>query len=277
MKNKESKNKNTEYKILALDIDGTLTNSQKKVTKKVKASINNLYKRNIPVLLVSGRPTEGILPVAEEINLIENGGYILSFNGGKIIKADTGEVVYSKSIPNELIKDICEFAKKNNLEILTYKDGKIITTNPKDKYVEIEARINRLETIKIEDMEASAPDSPDKFLMVGEPEILEKKVVEMQEKFKGKLNIFRSEPYFMEIVPTGIDKAQSLKVLLNSLSLTRKQLVACGDGRNDVTMIDYAGMGVAMENACDEVKSVANFVTASNDDEGVCLAIDKFF
>lgn len=277
MENKVTKNKNTEYKILALDIDGTLTNSQKRVTKRVKVSLNNLYKRNIPVLLVSGRPTEGIMPVAKEINLIENGGYILSFNGGKIIKADTGEVVYSKSIPKEFIKDICEFAKENNLEILTYKDGKIITTNPEDKYVEIEARINRLEAIKTEDMVAAAPESPDKFLMVGEPEILEKKVVEMQNKFKGKLNIFRSEPYFMEIVPLGIDKAQALKLLLDYLSLTRKQLVACGDGRNDVTMIDYAGMGVAMENACEEVKNVADFVTASNDDEGVCMAIDKFF
>lgn len=265
------------YKILALDIDGTLTNTKKEVTGRVKSAIKKLYDKNIPVLLVSGRPTEGILPVAEEIKLIENNGYILSFNGGKIIRAGDNKVIYSKAIDNDLVGDICDFAEKNKLAILTYKDGKIITTDENDEYVKIEARINRLSTIKVEDMKKEAPKNPDKFLIVGKPEILEKKVIEMAEKFKGRLNIFRSEPYFMEIVPLGIDKAQSLEVLLNSLSLTREQLVACGDGRNDVTMIAYAGMGVAMENACEEVKAVADFVTASNDEEGVAVAIEKFF
>ncbi|MBQ1192659.1 MAG: HAD family phosphatase [Lachnospiraceae bacterium] len=265
------------YKILALDIDGTLTNSKKEVTDEVKEKINGLYQKNIPVLLVSGRPTEGILPIADEIKLRENNGYILAFNGGKIIKADTGEVIYSKSIPNEPIHDICQFAKDNNLAILTYKDGKIITNNPEDEYVRIEARINKLEAVRVGDMEGEAPQSPDKFLIVGNPKILENKVEEMAELFKGKLNIFRSEPYFIEIVPMGIDKAESLEILLNKLSLKREELIACGDGRNDITMIDYAGMGVAMENACDEAKSVANFITKSNDENGVAAAIDKFF
>jgi Cof subfamily protein (haloacid dehalogenase superfamily) len=265
------------YKILALDIDGTLTTSQKEVTDRVKEAIDSLYKRKIPVLLVSGRPTEGIYPIADKIDLMNNNGYILAFNGGKIIDVQTKKVIYSKAIDNSLINDICDFASENHLAILTYRDGNIITTDTEDEYVKIEARINKLPAIKVEDMKKEAPSNPDKFLIVGDPAILEHKVVEMAEKFKGKLNIFRSEPYFIEIVPMGIDKAQSLEVLLKSLSLTKEELVACGDGRNDVTMIDYAGMGVAMENACDEVKAVANYITASNDEDGVAAAIDKFF
>ena len=265
------------YRILALDIDGTLTNSDKDVTDRVKKAIHSLYERKIPVLLVSGRPTEGIYPIAEKIDLMENDGYILAFNGGKIINAKSKEVIYSKAIDNSLTGPICDFASENNLTILTYKDGKIITTNPEDEYVKIDARINKLSSVKVDDMKKEAPSNPDKFLIVGDPFILEKKVVEMACKFEGRLNIFRSEPYFMEVVPLGIDKAQSLEVLLKSLSLTKEQLVACGDGRNDVTMIDYAGMGVAMENACDEVKAVADFITASNDDDGVAVAIERFF
>lgn len=265
------------YKILALDIDGTLTNSKKEVTDKVKKAIGGLYEKNVPVLLVSGRPTEGIFPIAKEIDLMENSGYILAFNGGKIINAKTKEVIYSKAIDDSLVGEICDFATVNKLTILTYRDGKIITTNPDDQYSNTEARINKMETVKVLDMKREAPSNPDKFLIVGDPAILENKVVEMAKQFEGRLNIFRSEPYFIEIVPLGIDKAKSLEVLLQSLSLTKEELVACGDGRNDITMIDYAGMGVAMENACDEVKSVSNFVTLSNDEDGVAVAIEKFF
>ena len=138
------------YKILALDIDGTLTNSAKEVTPKVKEALYRLYEKNIPVLLVSGRPTEGILPIAKEIDLEENGGYILAFNGGKIINAKTKEVIYQKSVPYEYVKEICDFAVENDLAVLTYKDGDIITNKPMDEYVQIEARINRLKAVEVE-------------------------------------------------------------------------------------------------------------------------------
>ena len=265
------------YKILALDIDGTLTNSKKEVTDRTKAALSSLYERNIPVLLVSGRPTEGIFPVAKEINLEENNGYILAFNGGKILNASTGEIIYQKSVPYEYVKEICDFAVENDLAVLTYKDGDIISNKPDDEYVQIEARINKLKAVKVDDVAAVAPENPDKFLIVGPPDIIAEKLPIMQEKFAGRLNIFCSEPFFMEIVPLGIDKAQSLDLLLSKLSLQSSELVACGDGGNDVTMIKYAGMGVAMANACKAVLDAADYVTLSNDEDGVAVAIEKFF
>lgn len=265
------------YKILALDIDGTLTNTKKEITPKVKEQIDRLHAENIPVLLVSGRPTEGIIPIAKEIDLFENEGYILAFNGGKIIDCKTNEIVYNKYIPSELVADICNFAFDAGLTVLTYKDGKIITNNAEDEYLAIEARINKMEAVKVDDIISEAPEHCDKFLIVGDEKICEKKVEEMAKLFEDKLNIFRSEPFFIEVVPKGIDKAESLEVLLLKLGMTRDDLVACGDGRNDVTMINYAGMGVAMENACDDVKNVSNFITTSNDEDGVALAIEKFF
>jgi hydroxymethylpyrimidine pyrophosphatase-like HAD family hydrolase len=91
------------------------------------------------------------------------------------------------------------------------------------------------------------------------------------------LNIFQSEPFFIEVVPLHIDKAKSLDYLLTTLKLTKEQLIACGDGGNDVTMIDYAGLGVAMKNACEEVKEVADYETDSCDQDGVAKVIEKFF
>ena len=126
-------------------------------------------------------------------------------------------------------------------------------------------------------MEEEVDFEPDKFLFVGEPLYIESILPDMQRRFAGKLNIFRSEPYFMEIVPLGIDKARSLDRLLDKLGMTSENLVACGDGFNDISMVNFAGMGVAMANACAETKAVANYIAPSNDEDGVADAIKKFF
>ncbi|MEG0369147.1 MAG: HAD-IIB family hydrolase, partial [Hungatella sp.] len=89
-------------------------------------------------------------------------------------------------------------------------------------------------------------------------------------------SVYRSEPYFLEILPKGIDKAQSLARLLNILGLNQEQMIACGDGYNDLSMIQYAGLGVAMENAVFSVRTVADYVTLSNDADGVALVVEKF-
>ena len=89
-------------------------------------------------------------------------------------------------------------------------------------------------------------------------------------------SVYRSEPFFLEIMPKGIDKAKSLERLLDSLGMGREQMIACGDGYNDLTMIRYAGLGVAMENAVLPVKNAADYVTASNDEDGVALVAERF-
>lgn len=268
------------YKILALDIDGTLLNSKKEITPVVEKAITSLQDRGIPVLIVSGRPAQGIRHVAEAIHFKERGGYILSFNGGKIIDCRTGETVYSKPIDSLYYKEIIEYANTLNASILTYDGDDIITEKPDNKYVDIESKVVRMPVRKVDNLyEAISKDNVvvDKFLIAGEPEYIMSKVSAMAEHFKGRLNVFMSEPFFIEVVPLGIDKAASLEVLLSRLGMTRAELVACGDGRNDVTMIGYAGMGVAMGNACEEVKVVSDYITASCDEDGVAVAIEKFF
>ena len=100
---------------------------------------------------------------------------------------------------------------------------------------------------------------------------------ELSLRLQGIINVFRSEPFFLELVPNGIDKAQSLRALLAHLGETTEQMVCIGDGYNDLSMIELAGMGVAMANAQEPVRKAANYVTLSNDEDGVAAAVEHLF
>ncbi len=115
-----------------------------------------------------------------------------------------------------------------------------------------------------------------KLLIPGEPSVLEQAMEVLKRHFHSLLNIYRSEPFFLEIMPQKIDKAHSLQKLLNSIGLTADSMICCGDGYNDVSMIEYAGLGVAMENAQSIVKQRADFITRSNDEDGILHVINEF-
>lgn len=266
------------YKALALDIDGTLLNRKKEVTDEVLEKIHILQQRGIPVMIASGRPEQGIRHVAKAIDMDIYGGYVLSFNGGKITDFKTGEVVYNTTIPLELHEEIIESAHEiSNATILTYQDTEILVEDPENEYAMLESKIVKMPLTHVANLSGRVDFPVNKFLVTGDPDVLKKEVVRLADKFAGRLGVFQSEPFFIEIVPLGIDKARSLDWLLHKLGIKQEELVACGDGGNDVTMIEYAGIGVAMENACEEVKRVANDVTASCDTHGVARVIEKYF
>lgn len=266
-----------DYKLIALDVDGTLLNSKKILTEKVFKAVRNLQERNIPVVIATGRPEKGISHIAKELEMEMYGGYVLSYNGGRILDCKNKELIYSSTIPQEYYEEVYEFSKDLNCRLLTYEGDYIITEEPDDEYVAIESNVVKMAVKKVENLLERLTYPVDKFLLVGEPSYMGSVVDKVKEKFKGKLNVFQSEPFFIEIVPDKIDKANSLGMLLEKWGMTREHLVACGDGRNDVTMIDFAGMGVAMKNACEEVLSVADYVADSNDEDGVAKVIEKFF
>ena len=129
-------------KALVLDIDGTLTNSAKEISPATKKAIQDLMKRGQKVILASGRPTPGMRRYEEELELDKYGGYLLSFNGARIVECRSGEIVYQKILPLTLLPGLYGFAKKNSCGLITYLGNEVISAFPVDKYVEIEARIN---------------------------------------------------------------------------------------------------------------------------------------
>lgn len=263
-------------KILVLDIDGTLTTSSKEISPETKRGLLMIQERGHIVMLASGRPTPGMLRYAEELELAKYGGYLLSFNGARIINCKTGEIVYQRTMPLDMIPALFDYAKTHDCGIISYEGDEVIAGNGIDEYIELEARINGMPVREVEDFANYITFDVNKCLMTAPPEKAEVYVKKLQEKFGDILSIYRSEPFFIEIMPQNVDKAASLDRMLESVGLTKDDAICCGDGYNDITMISYAGVGVAMANARDEVKAVADYVTKSNDEDGLVDVIDKF-
>lgn len=268
--------KTKDTKILVLDIDGTLTNSQKEITPQTKAGILNIMERGHKVILASGRPTPGMRRYAQELELEKYGGYLLSFNGGRIIECRTGDIVYQKTLPANVIPGLYKFAVKNNIGIVTYLGDHIIVGTRMDEYIELESRINGMPCREVKNFAEYKEYSLNKCLMTAPPERAAVYEKQLQEMYGDVLSIYRSEPFFIEIMPKNIDKAKSLDRMLETVGLTRENTICCGDGFNDMTMIKYAGVGVAMANAQEEVKQSADFITDSNDEDGIVKVIDTF-
>lgn len=253
-----------DYKIIVLDLDGTLTNRDKIITPRTRDALMEAQKAGNIVVLASGRPTPGVEPLARKLEMDRFGSYILSYNGGMITNCKTGETVFSSLLPLEANGKIIGLAKEHRVDILTYEGEEVITNNRECPYAISESNINHLPLRQVDDMEAYVDFQVPKFIMLDDGDYL----VTVEPKVKAAMgrdfSVYRSEEYFLEIMPKGIDKAQSLARLLDILGLKKEQMIACGDGYNDLTMIKYAGLGVAMENAVLPVRNAADYITASN-------------
>ena len=268
------------YKIIVLDLDGTLTNSNKEITPKTKKGLMDIQKKGYKVVLASGRPTPGVVGLAKELELEKYNGYILSYNGARIIDCNTGNVIYQKTVPNEVIPDLYETAKKHDVRVISYDidydSGEIVSGNGIDKYIELESSINNLPIKEVDNFGEYITFPVNKCLMSGDHEKLVKAMEDLQKKYKSYLSIYFSEPFFLEIMPQNVDKAQSLLMLLSQIGISSNEMICCGDGFNDISMIEIAGLGVAMENAQELVKDAADYVTLSNDNDGILHVINKF-
>jgi len=262
--------------MIVLDLDGTLTNDKKKITPKTKTALMRAQSLGIRVVLASGRPTYGITKLADELEIEKHGGFILAFNGGKITDYESGKVVFEQKLDEKLVPTLYHAAMKAGMQILTYQGEGIAATEKDNKYVQEEAFINKMPVTLYDDFLNQIDYPINKCLIVGDPTPLHELELELAQQMEGKMNIYRSAAFFLECVPLGIDKAQSLNRLIGSLGITRDEIIACGDGYNDKSMIEFAGLGVAMANASREVQDSADYITYSNEEDGVAHVVEKF-
>ncbi len=263
-------------RLIALDLDGTLTNDKKQITEYTKKTLHEAAGKGIKIALASGRPTLGILPVAEELGLRQTGGYIIAYNGGHILDIGNGEDIFRAAFPKEFIRQAADYAAKNHVPILSYDEKYILTEGPVDEYVMHEVINTGAQVKLVPDLPAYLRFPIVKMLICGNPDVLAAMESGMADHFRGSLDIYRAEPWFLEVMPRGINKAQGLKMLADHLGFTREDIMACGDANNDIPMLQQAKYSIAMANAVEGVKREAAFITRSNNEDGVAYAIRRF-
>ncbi|MGL4336679.1 MAG: Cof-type HAD-IIB family hydrolase [Turicibacter sp.] len=263
------------YKMIVLDLDGTLFSSQNQILSQTKDALLTFQKNGGVVVLASGRATHGMKKAAIELELDKYGGYLLSYNGGQIISFESMEVLFENTLTSEICHELHDMANEFEVGVTVYKDHLILTTKA-DEYITKDAEVTEMTLSCLEDFKGSVNFNPVKCMYVGHPKQISLAEVKMKEKIGDELSITLSMPHYLEFMAKDISKAYSLEKLLDHLGLCKSQLIACGDGYNDLEMIEFAGLGVAMENAVAEVKLKADYITASNDDNGIAKVIEKY-
>lgn len=264
------------YKLLVLDVDGTLVNDAKEISKRTQTALIKAQQTGVRIVLASGRPTYGLLPMAKTLELGNYGGFILSYNGCQIIDARNGEILFERRINPEMLPYIEKKARKNNFALLTYHDDTLITNMPSNRHVQDEARLNNLKIIEETEFSTAIDFAPCKCMLVSDDEeALIGLEAHWKKRLDGVLEVFRSESFFLEVLPCRVDKANTLGVLMEHVGVTRDEVMAIGDGTADVAMIQLAGMGIAMGHSPASVKICADYVTDTKENDGAAQAVEK--
>lgn len=263
-------------KLIALDLDGTLTDDKKQISDYTAEILHKAAEQGAAIALASGRPMLGILPVAKRLGLDKIGGYILAYNGGHILDCKTGKDIFHVTFPSEYIQEAADFAAAHKVPIVSYDNTYIITEGPVDAYVEHESYNNNAPVKVVENLPAFLNFPIVKMVICGNPDVLAPVEAEMAEQFRGRLDIYRAEPVFLEVMPKGINKASGLQRLMEHLGITSQELMACGDANNDIPMLKQAKLSVAVGNASAPVKEVCAFISKTNNEDGVAYAVKKF-
>lgn len=264
------------YKMLVLDIDDTLLTSQHEISEKTYKRLIEFQAAGNHLVLASGRPTASMFQTAELLKLDQYNSYMISFNGAVVTGLANRNELFSQRMNVEEQKAVVQYIRENDLVIVGYtKDG--IKVDGKNDYSHIEGELTGL-PVDYDYEHFNTLNTPQLKLMgVGEPAIVKRLENELARSFGEETNAVTSKPYFLEFMHRLSSKGSSLLRLCEHVGIDISQVIACGDGNNDLTMIQTAGLGVAMANATDTLKNAADYITASNDEDGIVQVIDKFF
>ena len=264
------------YKLIAIDMDGTLLKNDKSVSDRTKKAIKEDKEKGVNVVIATGRPIDGVTRYLEELDMLGENDYVLSYNGGLVLKAKSREVISKTVLSGSDLHYLHKLSKDLGVNIHAFSEVHGLITPKNSKYTEVEANINGI-NIGINDYSEIEDDhSIVKVMMIDEPEVLQKAVDNLPKEVYEKYTVVRSTPYFLEFLNKAVNKGTGVELLAKHLGVKQEEVMTFGDAENDLDMIVYAGMGVAMANGFEEVKEAANYITDSNEEDGVAKAIEKF-
>ena len=265
-------------KLLAIDMDGTLLSDKKHIAEEQKRAIKEAINAGVHVVLCTGRPLIGVLPFYEELALEDRKGYAIVNNGCAIHNTEDWSIVDCEMLPKEELEYLYSFSEEfEEVNFTLFDDDSYLCIGKPNKYTEKDGAFvfTKVKEVSMEEI-LNGEYKIYKTMYVGEPSQIE----EIQNKYGKKLcekyNGIRSQVSIYETMPYNADKSLAVKRLAERLGIDREEVMAMGDGNNDVEMLKYAGVSVAMGNSTEDALKAAKFVTDTNENDGVAKAIDKY-
>ncbi len=264
---------NPPIRLVALDLDGTLLRSDKTISERTLQTIQTARDQGVVVAIATGRMYSTARAYGRILGLGDMP--MVLYAGGLIQTVESGKKLYEKAISVEDAKDVLAIAKEKGWQMQTYIDD-VLRVAVSDHWVqEYEKKTGANAVICGDDV--YQPQGPcNKILSRGTHEELLQRKAYIDRQLPGKLQVLFSEDTFLEIMPIGVNKGTGLQRLADLFGVSIEETMAVGDSQNDIDMLKAAGLSVTMENAHDEIKKIAGYVTASNDEDGVAQAIEKF-
>lgn len=258
--------------MLVLDMDDTLLTDDHTISNENKEMLFKAKELGVHIVLASGRPTPAMTAYAKELQL--DNSFMISYNGAVITDLKEDKVIFEQTLTQEQIHELYDYSLKSNTHIITYIDGKIVSETDSE-YIEIERNITGLLHNKVVSFKEEVQSSAVKCILLEEPTYL-KEVEKDLKATMPHLSVSMSKPFFLEVAQNGIDKGASIKFLAEKLNILQSEIIAVGNAGNDLTMIQYAGLGVWVDNVDTELRDKGDVVVASNNNHGVAEVVRRF-
>ena len=262
-------------KAIFLDLDGTLNNDQKVITPKTKSALMAAQQKGIRIVLASARPAPGLYKERDALALQKYGGILMSYNGGRIVDAATGRVLFETAMNMEAARGVLRFLEGLPVTPILDDGKEFFVTDPEGYKVAYECQNNRMQCQRVENLADFLCFSPIKLLMSVEPTRLPQVQRTVSAMLPAELTVVQTAPFYLEVIPAAISKGQGLLDTCRALGIEPENTVAFGDAANDIPMLEAAGVGVAMGNGAEAVKAAADSVTASNNEDGIARWLEQ--
>lgn len=260
------------YQLLALDLDGTLIGPDLEVRPRDREAIQRAQEAGTRVAIATGRDFSAAQKYAQELDLTTP---VICYQGGLVKDPESGEVLHETTMSRELYAEAARLAREQNLALQVYVGERVYLTELYrgrafyDRWFGMPFR-------KVDDLVAAVDQPPVKFLITADEADADEIEQAWKAHFDGRLEIVRSHPLFVEGTSPEVSKGAALAHLAEHLGIPREAVIAMGDNDNDRSMIQWAGLGVAMGTAPDDIKAEADYVAPPQSEDGIAHVIERF-
>lgn len=261
-------------KLIALDMDGTLLNTEKQISERNCRAIQSAKDAGIKVVLASGRPRNGLQKYLEQLGLTSNDDFVVSYNGSLVERVASNTVLHQTSLKGTDVKTVFEISQSLGVDIHAFSVKQGLITHRNNPWTDIEAKLNDIESSVVDFNRIDENEDFIKVMLVAADAELTTAISKVPASLKNKYTVVRSAAIFLEVLHPDSNKGVAVEKLCHELNITAAEVMCVGDAENDHAMLSFAGVAVAMGNADDATKSMCNFVTKSNLEDGVAIAIE---